>query len=437
MKTALPRSPLREAPAGPAEDQGPTRSPAEDPASAFARAELYGHRIGSEPSPGHPLPAPVQRKMEKAFGADFSQVRIHQGHHVEQLGASAYTRGHRIHFAPGESSIHSPQGQAMLGHELAHVLQQRQGRARRGAGSALNEDSHLEAEADAQGAMAARGEPVNGGGGHGGSPSGAVQRMEFTEEQLAAFHKKQSEERRRELDQLNGGFVMGGDYQPGPMLRGALGLFRSRFDLSEVPDEHRDQLERAFSGASRSKSHNKLVGAVGSDLLGRMFRNVHRLRWDNTVRALANMTNPGSGDLRMRSDPTRAIGAENARLSVGVNRATAPHYAHESNSISLMEPSQLDQTSHELRHAFDQTHGELDLFEPHHRIASELNAFTQQDAVYRELTGHSPPNFENRSPTEMAKSYEGKVAKGYTGTLESSLEAVKDWHKRGLEDKEH
>ena len=174
-------------------------------------------------------------------------------------------------------------------------------------------------------------------------------------------------------------------------------------------------------------THNHLFAGVGNDLLGRMFRNVHRLEHDNFVRSLANMSNPGSGSFKPKSDPTKAIGAENAKMSVGVNRAASPHYDPESNSISLMNPDQLDQTSHELRHGFDHTHGVLDLHDPSHRIASELNAFTQQDRVSRELTRQAPANFENRSPEQMARSYEGKVEKGYTGTLHSSLEAVRKW----------
>jgi hypothetical protein len=135
----------------------------DDPSTAFARAELFGHRIESVPSPGHRMPGAVQRKMERALGADFSGIRVHEGEHVEQLGASAYTRGERIHFAPGQYRPHTLDGQRMIGHELAHVLQQRQGRARRGPESALNADAGLEAEADRLGASAAQSAGRGGG----------------------------------------------------------------------------------------------------------------------------------------------------------------------------------------------------------------------------------------------------------------------------------
>lgn len=148
-------------PKGPAPALAPVSAPApaprevEDPSQSFARAELYGHRIASPPSAGQPLPAPIQRVMERSLGADFSGVRVHEGPHVEQLGAAAYTRGERIHFAPGQYRPHSREGRQMLGHELAHVIQQRQGRVARGAANAINADPRLEAEADQLGAQAA------------------------------------------------------------------------------------------------------------------------------------------------------------------------------------------------------------------------------------------------------------------------------------------
>jgi hypothetical protein len=58
-----------------------------------------------------------------------------------------------MHFAPGYYSPHTPQGQRLLAHELAHVLQQRAGRVRNpfGQGVAVVQDAALEAEADRAG----------------------------------------------------------------------------------------------------------------------------------------------------------------------------------------------------------------------------------------------------------------------------------------------
>jgi hypothetical protein len=113
---------------------------------------------------GQPMPGAVQAKMEDSFGADFSAVRIHTGDQAQALGARAFTQGTSIHFAAGEYDPGSQRGQELLGHELAHVVQQSQGRVQstgQAKGMALNDDSSLEREADEMGARAARGEDAH------------------------------------------------------------------------------------------------------------------------------------------------------------------------------------------------------------------------------------------------------------------------------------
>ena len=114
---------------------------------------------------GRSMPEAVQSKMEGAFNADFSNVKVHEGEKAPSVGALAYTQGSDIHFAPGQYQPNSQSGQELLGHELAHVVQQSQGRVSatgQAKGVALNDDSALEREADVQGAMAARGQRVDG-----------------------------------------------------------------------------------------------------------------------------------------------------------------------------------------------------------------------------------------------------------------------------------
>lgn len=110
-------------------------------------------------SGGLPLPRDVQAKMEKALNANFSDVRVHVGPDAAAIGAVAFTWGTNIHFAPGQYNPHTPQGQFLLGHELAHVVQQRAGRVLNpfGGGVAVVQDHALEAEADRLGRMAATG----------------------------------------------------------------------------------------------------------------------------------------------------------------------------------------------------------------------------------------------------------------------------------------
>jgi hypothetical protein len=123
--------------------------------------QLYGLGAdGGGSSTG--MPGAVQAKMETAFGADFSDVRIHEGGRAGALGAVAYAQGNDIHFAPGKYDPHSQGGQELLGHELTHVVQQRTGRVEmpQGKGAPINASPSLEAEADELGARAARGEAV-------------------------------------------------------------------------------------------------------------------------------------------------------------------------------------------------------------------------------------------------------------------------------------
>ena len=97
--------------------------------------------------------------MEKVFNSDFSGVRVHVGGAASSIGAVAFTMGNDIHFAPGHYNPHSPQGQQLLGHELAHVVQQRMGRVNNpfGGGVALVQNPALEAEAGGAGVGAGTG----------------------------------------------------------------------------------------------------------------------------------------------------------------------------------------------------------------------------------------------------------------------------------------
>lgn len=120
------------------------------PGAAFA---VDPGQIGLTSGGGRPLPEGVRGKMEAALGANFNDVRVHVGPQAERIGAVAFTIGSDIYFAPGRFQPETVHGQQLLGHELAHVVQQRQGRVRNplGAGVAVVQDRALEAEADRAG----------------------------------------------------------------------------------------------------------------------------------------------------------------------------------------------------------------------------------------------------------------------------------------------
>lgn len=120
----------------------------------------------STSSGGKPLPDAVRTKMEQAFRTDFSNVRIFEGLDATEIGALAFTKGTDIFFAPGRYQPETKQGQELLGHELAHVVQQSDGRVQatmQAKGVAINDDAGLEHEADVLGARAANGDSAIGG----------------------------------------------------------------------------------------------------------------------------------------------------------------------------------------------------------------------------------------------------------------------------------
>lgn len=123
------------------------------------------------PGGGAPLPGGLRARMETSFGADFSGVRVHQDARPAAFGARALTRGQDLHFQPGLYDPDGLGGQRLIGHELAHVVQQQGGVAQaQGKDAAIDADPGLEAEADAAGDRAAAGQEasVGRGGARGG-----------------------------------------------------------------------------------------------------------------------------------------------------------------------------------------------------------------------------------------------------------------------------
>ena len=146
----------------------PTRGKAPDQAAApmignqSMEALMTGAQDPSTENMGHrvDLPEAIREKMESSFGADFSSVRLYESQAVADAGAQAVTMGDKIGFAPGQLDFASSGGQALLGHELSHVVSQARGEA---VGNGFLNDHALEARADREGAMAAAGESVYSG----------------------------------------------------------------------------------------------------------------------------------------------------------------------------------------------------------------------------------------------------------------------------------
>jgi uncharacterized protein DUF4157 len=114
---------------------------AEDPAT-----------IRSELGAGHALEGGVKQRMQSAFGADFSGVRVHSDSGAneasDRLNARAFTIGSDIAFGPGEYQPGTPVGDALIAHELAHVQQQSAGAVGAPMTKGGTHSSALEEDAD-------------------------------------------------------------------------------------------------------------------------------------------------------------------------------------------------------------------------------------------------------------------------------------------------
>jgi hypothetical protein len=78
-------------------------------------------------SSGQPLDLATRAYMERRFGYDFSEVRVHSGaiagRSAQDMNAYAYTVGHNIVFALNRFAPNTYEGRRLLAHELTHVVQ--------------------------------------------------------------------------------------------------------------------------------------------------------------------------------------------------------------------------------------------------------------------------------------------------------------------------
>ena len=101
---------------------------------------------------GQPLPSGLRGRMESAFGASFVGVRLHTdatGSRLsDQLNARAFTVGQHVAFGAGEFRPGTITGDALIAHELAHVVQQGGAEAADPMAKSPEGAGRLEADAD-------------------------------------------------------------------------------------------------------------------------------------------------------------------------------------------------------------------------------------------------------------------------------------------------
>lgn len=109
--------------------------------------------VKSQLGAGSSLDGSVRSRMESAFGYDFSHVQVHTDARADELSsnlnARAFTVGEHVAFSSGEYRPGSLIGDALIAHELAHVVQQGGGESpagplQKGGG----EHGYLEEDAD-------------------------------------------------------------------------------------------------------------------------------------------------------------------------------------------------------------------------------------------------------------------------------------------------
>lgn len=156
-------------PAGAAEVDAGTARPARDPAvreqpdtgAAPLAAESLQPETTEAVSPagvvsrlgdGAPLESGTAARMSDAFGEGFGEVRIHTGSEAAAMAreedARAMTVGSEVVFGTGEYKPGTAHGDALLAHELAHVVQQRGAGPQAKADPAAGQSEAHEQDAD-------------------------------------------------------------------------------------------------------------------------------------------------------------------------------------------------------------------------------------------------------------------------------------------------
>jgi Domain of unknown function (DUF4157) len=119
---------------------------------AVARLLQGGHlpstMAASDRPSGEPLDPATRVLMEARLGHDFSSVRVHTdqtaARSARQVDARAFTVGDDVVLGAGAPPLQTKQGQRLLAHELAHVVQQRRG----GSSPRLDPEAAHERDAD-------------------------------------------------------------------------------------------------------------------------------------------------------------------------------------------------------------------------------------------------------------------------------------------------
>lgn len=127
--------------------------------SAQQLDESVARAIEDRRGHGRPLDDDTRAEMEGSLGHDLSDVRVHTDSDAHQLNeavsARAFATGNDVFFKQGTYDPGSLSGTELLGHELTHVVQQREGTSGLGAGEVSHPSDAAEQHAASMGSALA------------------------------------------------------------------------------------------------------------------------------------------------------------------------------------------------------------------------------------------------------------------------------------------
>lgn len=125
----------------------------EQPIGNQAMLSILGNQEGLS---SKTLSGEMAQKMSDQFGVPMEGIKVFENENLNAIGETAFTRGNEIHVAKGKYDPYSEQGQQILLHEAAHVVQQ-------GMGLVHGGEESPALEAQAQAAQSGEGLSMSGG----------------------------------------------------------------------------------------------------------------------------------------------------------------------------------------------------------------------------------------------------------------------------------
>jgi hypothetical protein len=101
-------------------------------AEGMQTSDAFDQQLQSSKGQGRKLDEGIKSELEEHTGTDLSDVNIHtnsQAHDMsESINAKAFAHGQDIYFKEGNYNPQSEQGKSLLAHEVAHTVQQGEGK---------------------------------------------------------------------------------------------------------------------------------------------------------------------------------------------------------------------------------------------------------------------------------------------------------------------